>query len=145
VTLVWMMNGGAATLRSYGVGAPALYGGEDAADDLHAELVARLPPAHRGFLSALKLSHVEGDYLFVHAGVRPGLPLKAQDPHDLVWIREPFLSSEAEHGKVVVHGHTPAGAPDVRANRIGIDTGACYGGRLTALALEGEARRFLQA
>ncbi len=145
VAMAWMMNGAAATLHSYGVDSPDLFGGAETAGQLHADLVARLPAAHRGFLSALRLSHVEGDYLFVHAGVRPGVPLEAQDPQDLVWIREPFLSSEAEHGKVVVHGHTPAQAPDERANRIGIDTGACYGGRLTALALEGDKRRFLQA
>jgi serine/threonine protein phosphatase 1 len=112
---------------------------------LRAELQARLPEAHREFLNRLGLSHVEGDYLFVHAGVRPGVPLDAQDPHDLMWIREPFLSSTADHGKVVVHGHTPTRAPEVRPNRIGVDTGACYGGPLTALVLENDERRFLQA
>ena len=145
VTALWMMNGGAATLRSYGVDPGALHHIGDAAGRLRAELEARLPAAHRGFLSALRLSHVEGGYFFVHAGIRPGVPLEAQDAHDLVWIREPFLSSTADHGKVVVHGHTPVDAPEVRANRIGIDTGACYGGRLTALVLEGGGQRFLQA
>ncbi|MFQ5774790.1 MAG: metallophosphoesterase family protein [Kiloniellaceae bacterium] len=139
---LWMINGGAATLRSYGIGSLAVHGG---APGLRAALEARVPAEHRRFLRNLRLSHVEGDYLFVHAGIRPGVPLEAQDPYDLLWIREPFLSSEADHGKVVVHGHTPAGAPVVRANRIGIDTGACFGGRLTALVLEGGARRFLHA
>ena len=145
VTALWMMNGGAATLRSYGVDPGALHRIGRAAGHLRAELEARLPAAHRDFLSGLRLNHVEGGYFFAHAGVRPGVPLDAQDAHDLVWIREPFLSSKADHGKVVVHGHTPAHAPEVRANRIGIDTGACYGGHLTALALEGDGRRFLQA
>jgi serine/threonine protein phosphatase 1 len=144
VVALWMMNGGAATFRSYGVDPGDMMGAGDGAGRLRAELEARLPAAHREFLNALRLSHVEGDYFFVHAGVRPGVPLDAQDPDDLVWIREPFLSSKAAHGKVVVHGHTPAHAPEVRANRIGIDTGACYGGRLTALALENDGRRFLQ-
>ncbi len=142
---MWMMNGGAATLRSYGVDPGVLYRIGRGAGRLRAKLEARLPAAHREFLSRLRLSHVEGGYFFVHAGVRPGVPLEAQDAHDLMWIREPFLSSEADHGKVVVHGHTPGDAPELRANRIGIDTGACYGGRLTALALEGDGRRFLQA
>lgn len=145
VTAMWMMNGGVATLRSYGVDPGVRHRIGGGVDRLRAELEARLPAAHRGFLSGLRLSHVEGGYFFVHAGVRPGVPLEAQDAHDLVWIRELFLSSEADHGKVVVHGHTPADAPEVRANRIGIDTGACYGGRLTALVLEGDGRRFLQA
>ena len=73
------------------------------------------------------------------------MPLDAQDPQDLLWIREPFLDSTADHGKIVVHGHTPRPEPVVRANRIGIDTGACYGGPLTALVLETAERRFLQA
>jgi serine/threonine protein phosphatase 1 len=80
----------------------------------------------------------------VHAGVRPGVPLDAQDADDLVWIRGPFLSSNADFGKVVVHGHTPAEAPEVRPNRINVDTGAFFTGRLTCLVLEGAERRFLQ-
>ncbi len=90
------------------------------------------------------MSHLEGDYLFVHAGIRPGVAIEAQDPEDLIWIREPFLGSSADHGKVVVHGHTPSRDPVSRANRIGIDTGACYGGQLTALVLEESRRRFIQ-
>jgi serine/threonine protein phosphatase 1 len=145
VSAMWMMNGGVETLRSYGVDLGALYSMSGGVGRLRADLEARLPAAHREFLSGLRLSHVEGGYFFAHAGVRPGVPLEDQDTHDLVWIREPFLSSVADHGKVVVHGHSRARAPEVRANRIGIDTGACYGGRLTALALEGDGHRFLQA
>ena len=89
------------------------------------------------------LSHRADDYLFVHAGVRPGVHLEAQDPEDLIWIRGPFLASDAPFGKVVVHGHTPGAEPELRANRIGIDTGAYFTNRLTALRLEGGSRRFL--
>jgi serine/threonine protein phosphatase 1 len=87
--------------------------------------------------------HVEGDYAFVHAGIRPGIALERQDPHDLLWIREPFLGSLARHGRTIVHGHTIRPLPEVRTNRIGIDTGAFYSGRLTALVLDGASRDFL--
>ena len=83
------------------------------------------------------------DYLFVHAGVRPGIPLDAQDETDLIWIRDDFLKSTETFGKVVVHGHTPGKTPVVRPNRIGIDTGAVFTGRLTALRLQGGERSFL--
>ncbi len=144
VAPLWMMNGGAATCASYGVD-PARPPEHAEGDDwLQRELKARIPETHLAFFAALRPSHLEGDYLFVHAGVRPGVPLGAQDQADLLWIREPFLSSDEDLGKVVVHGHTPTDAPVVRANRIGVDTGACYGGPLTALVLEGGERRFLQ-
>ncbi|MDH3909796.1 MAG: serine/threonine protein phosphatase [Rhodospirillales bacterium] len=144
VAPLWMMNGGAATCTSYGVD-PARPPEHAEGDDwLQRELKARIPETHLAFFGALRPSHLEGDYLFVHAGVRPGVPLDAQDRADLLWIREPFLSSDEDLGKVVVHGHTPTDAPVVRANRIGVDTGACYGGPLTALVLEGGERRFLQ-
>ena len=99
---------------------------------------------HASFYDSLELTHEEGDYLFVHAGVRPGIPLGAQDPRDLIWIRGDFLYSTADHGKVVVHGHTPMDEPQFLPNRIGIDTGAVYGGQLTALALQGTEQRILQ-
>ena len=144
VVEIWMLNGGTATLRSYGLDVAKLTGTADAAGGLRAALTAAVPEAHRAFLDGLALSHVEGDYFFTHAGVRPGVPLEVQHEEDLIWIRESFLASTADHGKVVVHGHTSTAEPAVRSNRIGIDTGACYGGKLTALALEGEERRFLQ-
>ena len=144
VAAIWMMNGGGATMRSYGLDVAALTGTGDDARNLRDALTPAVPEAHRAFLDGLTLSHVEGDYFFTHAGVRPGVPLAAQEADDLLWIREPFLGSTTDHGKVVVHGHSTAAEVAVRPNRIGIDTGACYGGKLTALVLEGAERRFLQ-
>ena len=144
VGLLWMMNGGAATCRSYGVDPQAAPHFVDRMLWLQEELRARMPPAHMAFLDELTLSHVEGDYLFVHAGLRPGVSLEDQDPEDLTWIREPFLSSDRDHGKIVIHGHTPTSDPVLRPNRIGIDTGACFGGQLTAVVLEDDRQRLLQ-
>ena len=86
-----------------------------------------------------------GDYLFVHAGIRPEVPLDQQDPFDLIWIREPFLSFDGDLPMVVVHGHTPTATPSIRQNRLGIDTGACFGGALTCLVLEEQRMGFLTA
>ena len=104
---------------------------------------AALPDPHLRFFRSLKLSVSFGDYLFVHAGVRPDVPLAAQSEDDLVWIRRPFLDYAGSFGKVVVHGHTPAQLPVIRPNRIGIDTGAVFSDRLTALRLQDDAREFL--
>lgn len=141
---MWLMNGGRATLASYGVaGGPA--GGASAAqaETLRDALDRALPDHHRRFLQRLRYHHEEGDYFFAHAGVRPGIPLAEQTADDLLWIREDFLYSDADFGKVVVHGHTPTHTPEEYPNRIGIDTGAFMSGRLTAVALEGAKRRFL--
>lgn len=137
----WTLNGGLATVRSYAGPIPA--GHEHDMQALQLLLSRALPPAHLRFLSRLPLRHEEGDYLFVHAGIRPGIAIADQDPGDLLWIRDDFLYSNAALGKVVVHGHTPAPVPEIRANRIGIDTGAYYSGTLTALVLEGHERKFL--
>ena len=136
----WMRNGGLPTLTSYlGPEAERM----DLAE-LQRALIAALPTRHLEFLKTLSLTHYEGDYLFVHAGVRPGVALSRQSPADLLWIRDPFLDSQASHGKVVVHGHSIDWRPVERPNRIGIDTGAFTTGHLTALALEGTRRAFLQ-
>jgi serine/threonine protein phosphatase 1 len=143
---VWFQNGGGATMESYGV---AL--GEwdiERAKPLRDALAAALPPAHLAFLRGLAPQHVEGDYFFAHAGVRPGVPLNRQDQDDLMWIREEFLRSTRDHGKVVVHGHSVAFKPEEypspeRPSRIGIDTGAYATGRLTCLALVGALRSWL--
>jgi serine/threonine protein phosphatase 1 len=137
----WAANGGLATLRSYGV--PVL--GTWMADfaRVRKELRAALPPAHATFLRALKSSFCCGDYFFCHAGVRPGVPLARQSEEDLLWIRDDFLASTQDFGKIVVHGHTPVAEPEVRANRIGIDTGAYFSGQLTCVALGEGSPRFL--
>lgn len=137
---LWAMNGGVPTLASYGVA-----GADDGDAAAVRSALARAVPAHHlAFLDGLGLMHREGDYCFVHAGVRPGVPLDAQDPHDLMWIRGEFLSSPEDFGAVVVHGHTITPVPDVQDNRIGIDTGAVMTGRLTCLVLEGAERSFRQ-
>jgi serine/threonine protein phosphatase 1 len=141
----WMMNGGVQTLESYDIALmDSCYFRSDRWDALSQALRDALPAPHRRFLERLQPTHREGDYLFVHAGIRPGLPLGDQGQYDLLWIRGEFLFSEADHGAVVVHGHTISDEPQIRPNRIGIDTGAFHSGRLTALALEGRQRRFLQ-
>lgn len=141
----WFQNGGLQTLESYDVDLRDHGGWMTDPHTLRDELDSKLPDAHRRFLEALELYHVEGDYLFVHAGIRPGRGLEDQTRDDLLWIRDRFLESDADHGHIVVHGHTPRDHVDIRPNRIGIDTGAVYGGPLTALVLEGETRAFLQA
>ena len=135
--------GGPATLRSYGV-SPNRFGivGRGYAG-LSRELAERMPAEHRAFLEELQTTVRFGDYLFVHAGIRPGVPLDMQDPQDLICIRDEFLFDGRDHGFVVVHGHTFADAPEVRPNRINIDTGAVFGGPLTCLVLEDTAHRFL--
>jgi serine/threonine protein phosphatase 1 len=112
-------------------------------DDAAARLRSAMPEKHREFLRCLRTSFVWGRYFFCHAGVRPGVPLESQDEHDLMWIRGEFLRSTEDFGKVVVHGHTPVPAPDVRPNRINIDTGAFASGRLTCAALDESGCRFL--
>lgn len=142
---LWLMNGGAETLASYGVGIP------DRSDPVAVQdaFCQAIPPGHLAFLRGLALSHIEGDFLFVHAGIRPGVPIAAQDPHDLAWIRDDFLRSKKDHGKVVVHGHSVTFEPTVfpdrpRPARIGIDTGAYMTGSLTCLAITGTDRRWLR-
>lgn len=141
VGAAWCLSGGLATVRSY-AGEQADAVATDYAA-LQWALSRSLPPAHLRFLSRLKLAHVEGDYLFVHAGIRPGVPLDQQDPTDLLWIRDDFLYETQPMDKMVVHGHTPSTLPEIRPNRIGIDTGAYRSGQLTALVLEGADRRFI--
>jgi serine/threonine protein phosphatase 1 len=144
---LWMINGGAATLDSFGADGmlAAFSSSEGSRRRLHAEVIAAMRPGLPEFLSGLSRMLRFGDYVFVHAGVRPGVPLEDQSTDDLVWIREPFLSSDEDHGAVVVHGHTPIEAVEVRPNRIGIDTGAVFTGNLTCLVLEDAARALLGA
>lgn len=140
---MWRQNGGLSTLHSFGVDVSEVMRGqgfEQAAEALAEALGAE----GLDFLNALPTSYALGDYFFCHAGVRPGVPLAEQDDNDLLWIRHEFLMSDADFGRVVVHGHTPVAEPEMLANRINIDTGAYATGVLTALALEGTERRLLQ-
>jgi len=138
----WRRLGGLETLRSYGVPVRSLMAGRDYQQATEA-LRAAVPQAHLEFLASLKMSLTVGRYFLCHAGIRPGVPLEAQSADDLLWIREQFLDSRADFGKIVVHGHTPVEQPEVRPNRINIDTGAFMTGRLTCVALESERIRFL--
>jgi serine/threonine protein phosphatase 1 len=131
----WLMNGGADSLLSWGISRAVL----------PAEWAGRIPRQHLVFLRDLAISHRIGPYLFVHAGVRPGIPLNQQSKQDMMWIREPFLSSRINHGAVIVHGHTPKREPIVQPNRIAIDTGAVLGGALTCVVLEADMLGFLQS
>jgi len=139
----WCKIGGEQTLLSYGV-TPPLFDEDSVFQDVHGAFALVLPKQHRKFIGLTKYTHVEGDYLFVHAGIRPQVHLNEQNPQDLMWIREDFLSSSSKFEKLVVHGHSGKKAPDVRPNRIGIDTLAYTTGDLTALVLEGTKRRFLK-
>jgi serine/threonine protein phosphatase 1 len=104
-----------------------------------------LPADHLEFLGGLELTALYGDYVFVHAGLRPGIPLDDQSEHDLLWIRDEFLSASRPFEKIVVHGHTPAEEAFMGDNRIGIDTGGYATGVLTAVRLEDGERRFIQS
>lgn len=139
---VWKSYGAQETLLSYGVRPPRF----DDAQSINAswdEFAAALPETHLRFLESLEYSWEIGDYFVAHAGVRPGTALTAQAPQDLLWIRDEFLSSQSDFGKVVIHGHTPFDGVVKRKNRIGIDTGAYGTGRLSAVALEGQTVRVL--
>ena len=134
----WRQFGGLQTLMSYGI-QPSLSPDAPEQADLISALLEVMPVDHLSFLQSLRPSFVCGDYFFVHAGVRPGIPLKEQQEADLLWIRNEFLDSNENFGKFIVHGHTPVRAPDIRANRINIDTGAYATGNLTLLTIQGSS------
>lgn len=138
----WWRLGGLETLHSYGVPVRRLMVGKINKETAN-RLRAALPAQHERFLQSLKTSLSHGRFYLCHAGVRPGVPLERQSERDLLWIRGEFLNSEMDFGKIVVHGHTPVEEPDVRPNRINIDTGAFATGRLTCVALDDGGYRFL--
>ena len=141
---IWLVNGGRETVLSYGIAPPVGLGfTEGTLEEIQAGLKENVPASHLAFMASLRLTHREGDFLFVHAGVRPGIGVDDQKETDLLWIRDQFLKSRESHGCIVVHGHTPTAEPEVRANRIGINTGAFASGRLTCLVLEDGDFRFL--
>jgi serine/threonine protein phosphatase 1 len=129
----WVPMGALQTLDSYGVSLTP----KKTPNELHRLLSDRLPRAHQLFMECLRDSFSCGDFLFVHAGIRPGVPLERQQTSDMHWIRNEFLDSTEDHGWFVVHGHSPVPHPDIRNNRINIDTGAWRTGVLTCIAIEG--------
>lgn len=132
----WRLYGGLETLMSYGL-TPSINPGHSDRERLAIEFDRLMPRRHRDFLQSLDLSFCCGDFYFVHAGIRPGVPIARQREEDLLWIRDDFLSWEQPFEKFIVHGHTPVSSPDTRSNRINIDTGAFATGRLTCVAIEG--------
>jgi serine/threonine protein phosphatase 1 len=129
----WLLSGGAETLRSYGI-----------------PKAEELPPGHLEWMRALRLTHDDGRRLFVHAGINPTKPLDGQAESDLLWIREPFLSDRRDYGRLIVHGHTPliTGMPELRSNRLNLDTAAVFGGPLSAAVFDDNQTNpisFLQA
>src|SRR2546423_4644367 len=134
----WRLWGGLETLVSYGL-KPSISPGALEQKQLARQLARSIPKRHLEFLDSLRPSFNCGDFLFVHAGIRPSVPLRKQKEEDLLWIRDEFLCYEERFEKFVVHGHTPVRTLDIRSNRINIDTGAFATGRLTCIAIEGSA------
>lgn len=139
----FLKHGGRETLFSYGL--TRLQFNEATVDEIQTLMHQLVPQRDRDFMETFEDYIALGDYLFVHAGIRPEVALEEQRRHDMLWIREPFLRYAEAHSHVVVHGHTIFEEIDERPNRIGIDTGAFRSGKLTALVLEGDERRYIQA
>jgi serine/threonine protein phosphatase 1 len=133
----WKQYGGLQTLLSYGL-TPPVNPDQEQQKSLINALARKIPRHHRHFFNSLRPSYSLGDFFFVHAGVKPGVPLAQQKQQDLLWIRDEFLVSNANFGKFIVHGHTPVPKPDFRPNRINIDTGAYATGILTLLTIQGD-------
>ncbi len=131
----WLASGGIETLLSYGVEARDARNAPELFESLREKLLSAMPEGHLEFYKDLKMMAQVGNFAFVHAGVRPGVPLELQAEADLLWIRRPFLESKAPADKIIIHGHTPVMEPELFAHRIGIDTGAYATGVLTALKL----------
>ena len=131
--------GGPDTLRSYGIANAA----DRPTEKVHAEALAAVPAAHVAFLTSRPTQHRAGECAFVHAGIRPGVALDDQTETDLVWIREPFLSTTESHGALIVHGHTAIDQPTHYGNRLNIDSSAAYGGPLSAVVIEGREAALL--
>ena len=137
----WLAYGGTECAQSYGLTSGWMLNATPAA--IMERLIAQVPESHVRFLGEMHDSFRFGDYLFVHAGIRPGVALDKQVGRDLRWIREGFLDDRSDHGVIVVHGHTIVGRVEERPNRIAIDTGAYHSGVLTALVVEDDTRRYL--
>lgn len=141
----WAEHGGRETLKSYGVNPPRSLTDAEGWTAARDALAFALPQTHRDFLQGLQLFATVGGYIFVHAGVRPGVPIDQQDAHDLLWIRKDFIDApRALAEAVVVHGHTPTAEPSQAPGRLGVDTGAYATGVLTAVRLEADRRSFIR-
>jgi serine/threonine protein phosphatase 1 len=138
----WLKWGALETLMSYGI-VPAGDLNLAKCHELAEQFRNELPESHLSFLKGLRSSFSVGDFFFVHAGIRPNVGLSSQSEEDLTWIRDEFLLSDQNFGKIIVHGHTPTPEPQVYRNRIGIDTGAYATGKLTCVVIEGEDFSFL--
>ena len=138
----WFRFGGLSTLISYGVKLQGIPVSKELAG-LRTQLLEKLPAAHSDFLGRLVLNYETDGYFFVHAGIKPKIKLHLQRAEDMLWIREEFLNSDVFHGKVIVHGHTVTDEPEIRHNRIALDTGAYASGRLTCAVFEGAGCQFL--
>lgn len=136
----WLLEGGSQTIESYGVDIDAELIKENGDLALHAAFKRRVPPEHRAFLADLPVAVSLPGWLFVHAGIRPGVPLDMQIDDDLIWIRSPFLTTERQDGVTVVHGHTPGREPVVTAWRIGLDTHCFFTGTLTGMRVTPDGR-----
>ena len=139
----WLTYGGYECAESYGVTKGWTLNATPA--EIMSRVQQSVPDEHRAFLEGMADTFRFGDYLFVHAGIRPGVPIAEQSAKDLRWIRDGFLESRTDHGLIVVHGHTIVDAPEQHSNRIAVDTGAYRNGVLTAVGLEGTERWFVQA
>jgi serine/threonine protein phosphatase 1 len=142
VVPAWLSYGGKECAQSYGINGGWLLNATPAA--VTSEVAHKVPQAHVDFLASFGDTFRFGDYLFVHAGIRPGLPIEQQVQQDLRWIREGFLDDRTNHGVIVVHGHTIVETVEEHPNRIAIDTGAYRSGTLTAIGIEGRERWFLE-
>lgn len=138
----WRQYGGLQTMMSYGL-KPSLNPTPEEQKKLARELAERMPPTHHKLIASMPCSTRFGDFFFVHAGVRPGVPLKDQKEEDLLWIRDEFLLHERDFEKIVVHGHTPVAEPEVHSNRINLDVGAYATGKLACLVIDGDALAFI--
>jgi serine/threonine protein phosphatase 1 len=141
----WFQYGGLETLQSYGITPRSHFDLKEQESLASALDLALSRHGHREFFDHLTISFVCEDFYFVHAGVRPGIPLDQQSEEDLLWIRDEFLHYKGDLGKIVVHGHTPVLKAEVCSNRINIDTGAYATGRLTCLIIEGDQMKFISS
>jgi serine/threonine protein phosphatase 1 len=138
----WFRFGGLPTLASYGVTVRGIPTAKNL-EQLRTEFREKMPAAHLAFFERLVLNYEIGGYFFVHAGIKPKIKLHRQRPEDMLWIRDEFLNSGIFHGRMIVHGHSVTNDPEIRHNRIGVDTGAYASGRLTCAVFEGVSCRFL--